>query len=181
MRWLIDGYNVIRQDPDLKGRDAERLEAGRAALLRLVTQVARRLGRDDFTVVFDGARVRGAAPSPGRVRVVFSRPPETADDVVMRLARETGTGGVVVTSDRRVQDAARRAGCTAVGAPAFVDAARNPADAEPRGAGEAEDEAENEAENEEDDAPSPRRGNPHRAGRDARNEARVLARLRGAR
>lgn len=175
MRWLIDGYNVIRQDPDLRAFDAERLDAGRAALVRLVAQVARHLERDDFTVVFDGARVGGAAPPPGRVHVVFSRPPETADDVVMRLARQTGAGGVVVTSDRRVQDAARRAGCTALGSPAFVEAARQRVHPAPRG-----DEA-GEADEDEDDAPSPRRGNPRRAGRDARNEARALARLRGAR
>lgn len=172
MRWLIDGYNVIRQDAGLRGHEVQRLDAGRAALLRLVAQIAQRLVRDDFTVVFDGARVRGGDPSsPGRVRVVFSRPPETADDVLMRLARETGAGGVVVTSDRRVQDAARRAGCTAVGAVAFVEAADGPAPA-PEAEGRDDDD---------DDAPRPRRGSPHRPGRDARNAARALDRLRKAR
>jgi hypothetical protein len=33
MRWLIDGYNVIRRDPDLRAHEAESLEAGRRALL----------------------------------------------------------------------------------------------------------------------------------------------------
>jgi len=171
MRWLIDGYNVIRQDAGLRSREAERLDAGRAALLRVVAQVAQRLARDDFTVVFDGARVRGEGPSPGRVRVVFSRPPETADDVLIRLARETGTGGVVVSSDRRVQDGARRAGCAAVGAVAFLDAADAPSG--PAG-GDAEDD------DAEDDA-GPRKGAAHRESRDARNTRRALDRLRGAR
>jgi predicted RNA-binding protein with PIN domain len=171
VRWLIDGYNVIRQDPALRGREAERLESGRAALLRLVAGIARRLPGDDFTVVFDGARAGGAGPTPGRVRVVFSRPPESADDVLLRLARETGTGGVVVSSDRRVQDGARRAGCTALSAPDFLDAAEAPADPAP--AGDVDDESE-------DDAPS--RGGPaHRLGRDARNRQRALDRLRRAR
>lgn len=167
MRWLIDGYNVIWQDPDLSGIDAERLDAGRAALLRLVAQAAQRLSRDDFTVVFDGARVRGSGPSPGRVRVLFSRPPETADDVLMRLAREAGTGVVVVTSDRRVQDAVRRAGGVAVRSTVFVDAVRAPADVA----------APDEENADEDEAP-PRRGNPRRPGREARAEARVIERLR---
>ena len=171
MRWLIDGYNVIRQDPALRGREAERLESGRAALLRLVAGIARRLAGDDFTVVFDGARVGGAGPPPGRVRVVFSRPPESADDVLLRLARETGTGGVVVSSDRRVQDGARRSGCTALSAPDFLDAAEAPADPGP--AGDVDDESE-------DDAP-PRGGPAHRLGRDARNRQRALGRLRRAR
>jgi predicted RNA-binding protein with PIN domain len=170
VRWLIDGYNVIRQDPALRGREAERLESGRAALLRLVAGIAQRLPGDGFTVVFDGARVGGAGPPPGRVRVVFSRPPESADDVLLRLARETGTGGVVVSSDRRVQDGARRAGCTAVSAPDFLDAAEAPPD--PTG-----DDVDEEGE---DDA-RPRRGPAHRLGRDARNRQRALDRLRRAR
>lgn len=47
MRWLIDGYNVIRRDSDLRGREAESLEAGRAALIHLVARKARE-SRDDF-------------------------------------------------------------------------------------------------------------------------------------
>jgi predicted RNA-binding protein with PIN domain len=171
VRWLIDGYNVIRQDPALRGHEAERLESGRAALLRLVAGIARRLPRDDFTVVFDGARVGGAGPPPGRVRVAFSRPPESADDVLLRLARETGTGGVVVSSDHRVQDGARRAGCAAVSAPDFLDAAQGPAD--PANGGDADEEREDDV--------RPRRGSAHRLGRDARNRQRALDRLRRAR
>jgi hypothetical protein len=43
MRWLVDGYNVIRRDPDLQAREAESLEAGRRALLHLIAR-ARRAG-----------------------------------------------------------------------------------------------------------------------------------------
>jgi predicted RNA-binding protein with PIN domain len=109
MRWLVDGYNVIRRDPELQAREAESLEAGRRALLNLIAR-ARRAMQDEFTVVFDGARISGAAPTAGRIRVVFSRPPLTADDEIMRLARQLRSGAVVVSSDRKIQDAARRAG-----------------------------------------------------------------------
>jgi predicted RNA-binding protein with PIN domain len=84
MRWLVDGYNVIRRDPELQAREAESLEAGRRALLNLIAR-ARRAMQDEFTVVFDGARISGAAPTAGRIRVVFSRPPLTADDEIMRF------------------------------------------------------------------------------------------------
>ena len=51
MRWLIDGYNVIRADPDLRAVEARGLQAGRAALLRLVdvldTSADYLLGRTD--------------------------------------------------------------------------------------------------------------------------------------
>src|SRR5512145_36926 len=127
MRWLIDGYNVIRRDPDLRAHEAAGLQAGRAALLALLARVAARLS-DEFTVVFDGARLTGGAPSAGRVQVLFSRPPETADDVLRRLAATLREGAVVVTSDRAVRDSARRAGAVALTAEAFVEAATAPAE-----------------------------------------------------
>ncbi|HSE94026.1 MAG TPA: NYN domain-containing protein, partial [Methylomirabilota bacterium] len=104
MRWLVDGYNVIRRDPDLRGAEAAGLEAGRAALLRAIAPVARR-SADRFTVVFDGAPSRAPSPAPGRLEVVFSRPPQKADDVLGRMAREAGAGTVVVSDDRAVADA----------------------------------------------------------------------------
>jgi len=88
MRWLVDGYNVIRRDPDLRAHEAESLEAGRTALLRLVAHVARAKG-DRFTVVFDGAPASGPRSAGGQVEVIFSRPPDKADDVLVRLARHS--------------------------------------------------------------------------------------------
>ena len=160
MRWLIDGYNVIRRDPELAQHEARGLEDGRAALLRLVAGAARASG-DPFTVVFDGARRAGGVPAGGQVQVVFSRPPETADDVLRRLASELRSGAVVVSSDRTVRDAAERAGAAAVSAEQFVTALE-PGD---------EDDADDER------APS-RGGNPRRPSRTERATRRVLARLR---
>jgi len=160
MRWLIDGYNVIRRDPELAQHEARGLEDGRAALLRLVAGAARTSG-DPFTVVFDGARRAGGVPAGGQVQVMFSRPPETADDVLRRLASELRSGSVVVSSDRAVRDAAERAGAAAVTAEQFVAALMPGEDDDP------------------DDAPPPPRGgNPRRPSRAARAAQRVLGRLR---
>ncbi len=185
MRWLIDGYNVIRRDPDLRGREQESLEAGRTALLRLLAAEAPR-SRDDFTVVFDGARRAGGGPAGGRLQVLFSRPPLTADDELMRLARRHGAGAIVVTSDRKIQDAARRAGCPVVSSEAFLrglsDGAEplrsssrppptpgGPGDPAPTDPG-TKDEGE--------DRPRDKRGNPRRLSKKARAAARALRRLR---
>src|SRR2546428_8536057 len=108
MRWLVDGYNVIRRDPDLRAHEAESLEAGRTALLRLVARAAR-AGGDRFTVVFDGAPASRPAPAAGQLEVIFSRPPEKADDVLARLARQLGAGSAGLTSDRAGRGAARPA------------------------------------------------------------------------
>jgi uncharacterized protein len=153
VRWLVDGYNVIRHDAEMRDRETGRLEAGRTALLAVIAGVARRIP-DDFTVVFDGARRDGGAPSGGRVQVVFSRPPETADDVLRRLAVAHREGAVVVTSDRAVLDSARRAGAVGVTAEAFLDAVR--------GSWEGTD---------------PLRAPHRRPSREARDAARVLRRL----
>src|SRR3989442_14263104 len=77
---------------------------------------------DHFTVVFDGAPGAGRTESPGQVEVLFSRPPEKADDVLIRLARQSGDGDAVVSDDRTVADAARRARCAAIGTADFVAA-----------------------------------------------------------
>lgn len=163
MKWLLDGYNVIRRDAELRDRETGRLEAGRVALLALVAGVAREV-RDEFVVVFDGAHRHAAAASPGRVTTVFSRPPETADDVLRRLAAAHREGAVVVTSDRAVLDSARRVGAVGVTAEAFLDALRRP-------------EIDGEMDDDEDDEEPPRRGPHRRPSREARDAARVLRRL----
>jgi predicted RNA-binding protein with PIN domain len=171
MRWLVDGYNVVRRDPDLRACEAESLEAGRRALLRLLAR-ARRTPHDEFTVVFDGARrTGGEPPGAGRIRVVFSRPPATADDELMRLARQLRNGAVVVSSDRKVQDAARRAGSAVLTAEQFLDALDvpgTPSGADPR---DMKDDSEAEPARE-------KRGNPRRLSKKARMAQRALGRLR---
>src|SRR5262245_9962196 len=164
MRWLIDGYNVVRRDADLKARETESLEAGRAALLTLVARVARDLP-DTFTVVFDGARRGGSDPASGRVQVIFSRPPASADDELRRLATSLREGAVVVSSDRAVQDASRRAGAVVVSAEQFLDAVDS-------ASGEGDDDPDD------DTAEEPRRGQAHRRSRAERSAERALRRLR---
>ena len=177
MRWLIDGYNVIRRDPELRARETESLEAGRRALLHLLAR-AHRDPRDEFTVVFDGARVSGGAPSAGRIRVIFSRPPLTADDELMRLARQWKSGAVVVSSDRRIQDAARRAGCAVLTADQFLEALQrhdSPAapTEEPAATNPETKDADSDAEPIQD-----KRGNARRLSKKARRARRALGRLR---
>lgn len=165
MRWLIDGYNVVRRDAGLHDRDAQSLQAGRAALLAVVARVASRVS-DTFTVVFDGTATGATPPAGGRVQVVFSRSPETADDVLRRLVGTLREGAVVVSSDRAVQQSAHRAGAVAISAEAFMDAARGDGD--------------DVGDTDEDDAATPGHGGPsRRQSKEARAAQRVLRRLRG--
>lgn len=159
MRWLVDGYNVIRREPGLSAREQVSLQAGRDALCRMLAAAARVSG-DQFTVVFDGTRGGGAAASGRGVRVLFSRAPERADHVIARLA---GAGVAVVSSDGEVRRAADRAGAIAVTADEFL--ARIFAPAVPE-------------KDEDDDArPAPKKGNPRRLPKKARAAQRALKRL----
>ncbi|MFQ5846188.1 MAG: NYN domain-containing protein [Candidatus Methylomirabilales bacterium] len=159
MRWLVDGYNVIRREPGLSAREQVSLQVGRYALCRMLAAAARASG-DQFTVVFDGTRGGGTAVSSGRVRVVFSRAPESADHVLARMATP---GVAVVSNDHEVRRAADHAGAIAVTTDEFL--ARILAPPIP------------DKDEEDDPRPAPKRGNPRRLPKKARAAQRALKRL----
>ena len=167
MRWLVDGYNVIRRAPELKSREQESLEAGRQALCALLVQIARK-SDDTFTVVFDGAQAGGRSGGGSGVTVIFSSARESADRVLSRMARE---GGAVVSNDREVRRAAERAGAVVVTTDQFLARLDQAHVAPPEASADEKD-------GEEDEAPSvPRKGNPRRLSKKARATRRALGRL----
>ena len=178
MHWMVDGYNVIRRDPELASREQTSLEAGRAALCARLAAVARASG-ERFTVVFDGAGAGSAATGGAAVRVIFSSARESADRVLARLAAR---GGTVVSNDREVRRAAARAGATAVSADQFLarldilDAPRAPM-VEGREAAGPINPYMKDADAEPDQPLRPRKGNPRRLPRRDRAAARALGRL----
>lgn len=121
--WIIvDGYNVIRQWPELAMLDRADLQSGREALLSEL-QMYRRARGHRLTVVFDGREQGGfseAAENVGGIGVRYSKRGETADAVIARLVAEGGAGAVVVSSDREVAAAARRQGAAWLSAAEFV-------------------------------------------------------------
>ncbi|GEB52271.1 RNA-binding protein [Streptomyces cacaoi] len=106
---VVDGYNVTKT-----GYPALPLEKQRLRLLGGLAVLAAQSGAE-VTCVFDGAEL--AAPvllaPPRGVRVLFSQPGQTADELIRRLVRAEPPGRpvVVVSSDREVAD-----GCAAAGA-----------------------------------------------------------------
>ncbi|MFQ5829942.1 MAG: NYN domain-containing protein [Candidatus Methylomirabilia bacterium] len=162
MRWLVDGYNVIRRAPELASRERESLQAGREALCRLLATAAR-LSGDQFTIVFDGTRGGGSVAGGAGVRVIFSSARETADQVLARLA----TAGVaVVSNDREVRQAAQRARSISIATDEFLARVR-------RRSGRAV----SDKDEDEDTRPAIKKGNPRRLPKKARAAARALRRL----
>jgi predicted RNA-binding protein with PIN domain len=122
MRIIVDGYNVIRQWPELAMLDRGDLQSGREGLLRAL-QAYRRAKGHRITVVFDGREQGGfseTTESAAGIHVRYSRRGETADAVIARLVAEGGAGAVVVSSDRDVAATARRFGAATLPAEDFI-------------------------------------------------------------
>jgi len=121
---IIDGYNVIHAVPELAARLAHDLSDGRTALLqRLSSYVCTR--KVEVVAVFDGAQLAPTSPAeaaPPRVRVLFSRPPATADSVIEHLlcteARPRNL--TLVSGDRHLADIARARGAKVLSPQEFV-------------------------------------------------------------
>ena len=109
---IVDGYNLILRSPRLKPGEGRTLRESRDKLVNLLAWM---MGGNDarFIVVFDGAEAAGRDETTGRVQVLYSRPPEKADDVIGRLV-EKRVGGdehvTVVTGDIEVARHARAMG-----------------------------------------------------------------------
>ncbi|XVQ13631.1 NYN domain-containing protein [Spirillospora sp. CA-255316] len=104
---VVDGYNVTKT-----GYGELPLADQRNRLLSGLGGLAAQT-RAEVTCVFDGADLDApvAIPAPRGVRVLFSQPGQTADELIGELVRAEppGRAVVVVSSDREVADAARRA------------------------------------------------------------------------
>ncbi|MBI4529650.1 MAG: NYN domain-containing protein [Deltaproteobacteria bacterium] len=120
---IVDGYNLIGCDKGLTGN----LESKRN---RLVQQLRQYHEAKDYpiTVVFDGWRsgwVYQVEEKAGAIKVIYSQQGEKADSVIQRLARNMGSGCVVVTSDRELRQAVEASGAVAVYAGEFGAKLRN--------------------------------------------------------
>lgn len=104
---IVDGYNVTKT-----GWADQPLAIQRSRLTRALAVLAARTGAE-VTCVYDGSDRPPVAPkAPRGVRVLFSEPGESADDVVRRLvvAEPEGRPVVVVSSDKEVANGIRRSG-----------------------------------------------------------------------
>ncbi|MGY6022484.1 NYN domain-containing protein [Streptomyces spinosirectus] len=105
---LVDGYNVTKT-----GYPQMPLEKQRLRLLGQLSQLAAQTGAE-VTCVFDGAEL--VAPvllaPPRGVRVLFSKPGVTADELIRQLVRAEPPGRpvIVASTDREVADGVAKAG-----------------------------------------------------------------------
>jgi hypothetical protein len=118
---IVDGYNLIRQSPDLARLDRQDLQQGREALVDMLAAY-KKLKRHAITVVFDGSDPSSLYGSRDRARGIairYSQGGESADDLIRRMARKEKSKALVVSSDREVMAAAESAGATVMDSSAF--------------------------------------------------------------
>jgi len=124
MAVVVDGYNLVFAVADFAERQfSQAVEEARREVLARLASLHRHSG-ERVTVVFDRRRPTGEAwhsERVGGVRVVFSRPPRTADDEIRALvSRSTAPRHIlVVTSDRQLAGDCRRLGARVAGAKTF--------------------------------------------------------------
>jgi predicted RNA-binding protein with PIN domain len=110
---ILDAYNVIGALD--RYREAASLEAARELLINDALKAAGWTGRP-LIVVFDAHR----GPGPGRsepraggaVRIIYSAPGESADDVIERLLSTLEDSATVYTADFALQRTALARGST---------------------------------------------------------------------
>lgn len=128
MRLLIDGYNLIHAAGILGPRrsDGRGLERSRAALAQFISGLLRANEKSSAVVVFDAAGAPPGLPSEMFVHGVyvrFARGYSSADELIEELinADTSPRRLTVVSSDHRIQRAARRRRATAVDSDTWYD------------------------------------------------------------
>ena len=130
MEIWVDGYNLIRQVDQFSSQERRAgLEAGRNALIRALAGYRSETGHR-IVLVFDGDDgIQGPnAVQKEGMRLVFSRPPQTADDVIMAYLkhRHGKKSLLVVSSDREILREAKRHKISAMKSDVFSAELRSP-------------------------------------------------------
>ena len=110
--WLaIDGYNVITALTGVSLACLD-IESEREQLNQILIQY-RSVSKNRLTVVYDGGQVSSGEPrqyTEKGVKILFSSLGRSADQLLIQMARQYGSGLTVVTSDREVAICSQNSG-----------------------------------------------------------------------
>lgn len=111
---IIDGYNLIRSSLLLNLSGPLSLEQERMTLIQKLSHY-RKLKGHQITVVFDASRTENVGVTEDRIegiKVLYSEMRQTADAIMIDLARRLKDQVMIVTSDNEILHAARSSGCS---------------------------------------------------------------------
>jgi predicted RNA-binding protein with PIN domain len=125
---IIDGYNLIHRIPAFRALLQKDLNASRSAVIAYCAQwMCERRDVGSFIVVFDGdPSVSAPVNAPPRIRVIFSRTRQGADEQIKALIQAAirPADCTVVTDDREILQATQRHGAKSLSPRDFHAAAR---------------------------------------------------------
>lgn len=120
---IVDGYNLIRQVPELAHKEKRSLEEGRQHLIDLLAAY-KKIKRHKISVVFDGVLSLSEYPAAYQekgIHVMFSSEYHSADDLIKRMVTEEKERAMVVSSDNAILRFAENQGSDVIGSPEFYD------------------------------------------------------------
>jgi predicted RNA-binding protein with PIN domain len=121
MHLIIDGYNLLHVNRSLIRLNSTQLQWERDHLIEQLSAY-QKLKPCGITVVFDGWQGGWSTEKrerKGGIEIIFSRLEEKADEVIKRLAKEKGSGAIVITSDRDVARFAERMAVSVISSEQF--------------------------------------------------------------
>jgi predicted RNA-binding protein with PIN domain len=129
VRILVDGYSLLHNWPELAPGRPRHSAAAREELIRRLT-LYRDAAGTPVTIVFDGANTDPrltAVESTPELEILYSRPGQTADDVIERAAYRLAAYGevMVVTDDHAERDTVIAGGGLASSCLNFIQTVEN--------------------------------------------------------
>ncbi|MCS7229973.1 MAG: NYN domain-containing protein [Candidatus Kryptonium sp.] len=111
--YIIDGYNLIHKSPDLRKLFIENPQLARENLVSILSDFFSKR-KDECIVVFDGNLNLPSSLSTPKVRVIFSKPPDKADDEIKKIIMSANLKDrlkfIVVSSDNEIINCAKACG-----------------------------------------------------------------------
>ena len=129
VRILVDGYSLLHNWPELAQGKSRHSAAAREELVHALTQYRDAIGTP-ITVVFDGAGAPPGTPktiSTPELEVLYSKPGQTADDIIERAAHRLSAFGevLVVTDDSAERETVLSLGAMASSCLNFIQSIEN--------------------------------------------------------
>ncbi|NWJ44896.1 MAG: NYN domain-containing protein [Chloroflexi bacterium] len=114
---FVDGYNLMKTDPELALYQKAGLEFAREAVIKRVNSAAGLKKATSITIVFDGhldGKERETVERKGRITVIYSKLGESADDVIKRMvaAHPQSAQVRVITRDSDLRSTVGLSGAT---------------------------------------------------------------------
>ncbi len=121
--YIIDGYNLIHKSTKLKKIFSQNPQIARETLVSILSDFFT-TRKEKCILVFDGNLNIPSALSTPKVRVIFSTPPDKADDVIKKIILDKNLterkNFIVVSSDNEIINCAKSCGAGRISSEEFL-------------------------------------------------------------